>query len=327
MGQGQHRFAVAGQRRCSGMDAALLVLALAGQPIRIDPRAAWFPGQLAPLVIPATALPAPERAALLLREARLPLGVRVGTALAWGQDAQALEAAVANAGPISADTPLSEALRRWANATCLALGMPADATILGVSADGSIRAATPEERGALADARELLSQLPWPRWSGPLLLVPYGVDHPAIAVGRARVLRAAVPVLRIPGGPAPRAELCAAIAALALDLTAPPRDGWPGWLTAGVGGCARARGSGEGIPERPMAERRADAGTEAIRAMLSGETAADPGLATAVCAALLHPSRRAHFPDLLDPLRHGIGGAAAIEAVYGLTIDALARKP
>ncbi|HAT11088.1 MAG TPA: hypothetical protein DCS97_10965 [Planctomycetes bacterium] len=307
------------------MEALLLVLALASDPARIDGRAAWYTTPGAPLVIPVEALPAPYRASRLLAELRLELGLRVELALAWGAEAAALRAAARHAPPLASDAQLDLALRRWAENACARFRIPADAALAAIASDGNPRQPTSEERGALADVHELLTTLAWPRWRGPLLLVPYGVNHAAIAPGMARVVRPALPVLRIPGPD--RDGLTVAIADLCLSLSAPPAEGWPAWLVSGVAGCAQARGSGSGIPERAMAERRAAAGVAAIRRLLEDGTVEDAGLATAVVAALLHPNRRRRLPDLLELLRHGTRGAGAIAAAYRLSLEDLAAPP
>lgn len=306
------------------MDLILAVAAMLHDPARIDRRAAWFPGPGAPLVVPAEALPPALRVRCILAERRLPLGRRVAAAIAWGGDAPALQAAARHVGPFSADPDLDDALRRWAEAACLRLGLPPDQPLLAIGADGRPRPATADERGALADAQELLAPMDWPRWRGPLLLVPYGVGHPAIAPGAARTVRPALPALRPPA--ADRAALAVAIAELALALAAPPDGGWPRWLAAGVAGCARARAEGAGIPERPLAERRAAAGAEAIAALLDGR-GDDPTLAMAVVGGLLHPARRARWPDLLELLRHGAAGTGAVGTAYRLSPAQLAARP
>jgi hypothetical protein len=307
------------------VEAILLILALASEPARIDGRAAWYATPGAPLVIPVEALPAPYRADRLLAESRLDLGLRVEVALAWGADAAAMRLATRHAPPLTSDARLDLALRRWAEASCTLLRIPADAPLVAIAGDGGTRQPTSEERGALADVQELLAPLAWPRWRGPLLLVPYGLSHPAIAPGAARVVRPALPVLRIPGPD--RGGLAVVIADLCLSLSAPPAQGWPAWLITGVAGCAEARGSGSGIPERSMAERRAAAGVAAITRLLEGGPVEDAGLATAVVAGLLHPKRRRHLPDLLERLRLGTPGAAAIAAAYRLSLAELAAPP
>lgn len=303
------------------MDAALLILALAREPARLDARTAWFATPWAPLVLPVAALPPEARARRLLAEVRLPLGERVAAALAWGATDAALRAAAAQAAPLAADPLLDAALRRWAEAEAQRLGLPAGARLVAIDADGRPRMPTPAEAGALADAEDILATLAWPRWRGPLVLVPYGVAHPLIAPGAVRVARPALPVLRLPEDG--RAGLAAACADLALALSAPPPGGWPAWLSAGAAGCARARADGTGIPLRPMAERRAAAGSAAIAGLLDGAVH-DPELATAVAAALLHPSRRRRLPDLLALLRGGASSAGALRTAYGLDAAALA---
>lgn len=307
------------------MELVLVIAALARDPARIDARAAWFAGPLCPLVVPVEVLPPATRAERLLAETRLPLGERVTAALAWGADAAALRAAASQAGPLSADHALDAALERWAAAAAVRLTLPRDGTVVAVGLDGRARPGSADERAALADVQELLAPLAWPRWRGPLLLVPYGVDHPAIAPGAARVVRPALPVLRPP--PGGRAGLAVAIAELALALVAPPPDGWPEWLTAGVAGCARARADGSGLPERRLAEVRAAAGAEAVTRLLSGSGPLDAGLATAVVGGLLQPRRRERLPDLLELLRHDAGGVGAVATAYGLSPEQLAAAP
>lgn len=305
------------------MDLILAIAALLRDPVRIDARAAWFAGVAAPLVVPATVLPADVRIRRILAESRLGLGERVAAAIAWGGSAPALRTALQQTAPLAADAALDTALRAWTDAECGRLGLPPDAAIAAIGGDGRPRPSTGDERGALADVQDLLAPLAWPRWRGPLLLVPYGVEHPAIAPGTARVLRAALPVLRPPPGGRP--ELAAAIAELALGMAAPPAGGWPRWLQQGVAACARARADGSGIAERPLAERRAAAGADAIADLLA-DGLEDADLAKAVVGGLLHPSRRARLPDLLELLRHGAGGPGAVATAYRLTPAQLAER-
>ncbi len=307
------------------MELILVLAALARDPARIDARAAWFAGPLGPLVVPVEVLPPVARAERLLAERRLPLGERVAAALSWGADVAALRAAAGQAGPLNADRVLDAALERWAAATAERLGLPREGTIVVVGSDGRARQGGAEERGALADVQELLAPLAWPRWRGPLLLVPFGTDHAAIAPGAARVVRPALPVLRIP--PGGRAGLSVAIAELTLALAAPPATGWPEWLSAGVTGCARARADGSGLPERRLAEIRAAAGAGAVTQLLAGTGPVDAALATAVVGGLLQPRRRARMPDLLELLRHGAGGVGAVATAYGLSPEQLATAP
>ena len=312
-------------RHTAVVDLALALAALTADPARIDARAAWFAGPMAPLVLPVTVLPLAPRAERLLLEVRLPLGERVATALAWGAEAPALRAAAGQVGPLTTDARLDAALHGWAATAAGRFGLAAEGVLAAIGPDGRARQPSVDERCALADVQELLAPLAWPRWRGPLLLVPYGVDHPAIAAGQARVVRSALPVLRPP--PGGRAELTVAIAELTLALSAPPPGGWPAWLASGVVGCARARGDGSGLAERALAERRAAAGAAAITEMLADSAPPEPELAKAVVGGLLHPRRRAHLPALLDLLRHGASSAGAVATAYGLTAEQLAAEP
>jgi len=302
---------------------SLILLALTNGPLRLDARTAWFNGPMGPLVIPVAAVP--DRAARILVEYRLPLGERVATALRWGAVNEALRAAATWSGPLSADPTLDGCLRQWGQTEAARLGLAWDAPLVAIGEDGLPRNATAEERAALSDVQDLLATLAWPRWRGPLVLVPYGVVHHAIAPGVARIVRPVLPVLRPP--PGGRAPLAVAIAELAMALSAPPPAGWPGWLSTGLAGCAEARALGSGIPERAMAERRAAAGPVAIRAQLDGSSLPDIGVATAVVAGLLHPTRRRRFPDLLELLRHGSDAVGAVQIAYGLSPEGLATAP
>ncbi len=310
----------------ASVDPALILLALAHGPLRLDARAAWYGDPFGALVVPVATVP--DRGVRILAELRLPLGERVANALAWGATEPALRAAASSTAPLSADAALDTALRRWAQGEAARLGLaPGEASVATIADDGKPRPATAEERAALGDVQDILATLAWPRWRGPLVLVPYGVAHPAIAPGQARVVRAALPVLRPPEGG--RAGLAVAIGSLAMALSAPPASGWPAWLERGVAGCVRARALGTGIPERTMAERRAHAGAPAIAAMLSGAVLPEDELATAVVACLLHPSRRQRWPDLLELLRHcpPDGAAGAVTLAYGLSLERLAAEP
>lgn len=311
-------------RHHAGVDLVLLVLSLGGGPVRLDPRTAWFATPLAPIAVPAEAIPPALRCRRILVQGDLPIGRRVATALAWGDAAGALAAAATVAAPLDADRDLARALGGWAASEAARLGLPADGALAAIGPDGQPRGSTPDERAALAEVRELLSASAWPRWIGPLVLVPHGIDHPALAPGRARLARPALPVLRLPGGADGRVALGVAMADLVMALSAPPAGGWPSWLTAGVAGCARARADGSGIAERAMAERRAAAGPGAIAGLLAGAAPVDDALATAVVAALLHPSRRDRWQGLLAGLRAGTAGADAIARSYGLDPATLA---
>ncbi|MEK7412245.1 MAG: hypothetical protein AAB263_02875 [Planctomycetota bacterium] len=309
------------------MDVVLMLWALEGQPLRIDGKTAWFAGAMAPITLPVTALPADRRAATILAETRLPIGERVALALAWGDVRGALRAAGQVSAPLLSDPDLFRALSAWATDECVRLGIPPVGELVAIDQEGKPRPLTSDERGAFTDVRELLAPLSWPRWCGPLVLVPYGLDHSIIPAGHARIVRPALPVLRPPGGGNPRAELATAMADLVLALSVPPAHGWPAWLTSGVAGCVRARATFVGIPEHAMAVRRAAAGAKAIRVLLGNAQPVDADLATAVCAAFLYPARRARFPDLLELLRHDASGLGAVLTAYQLTPELLAAPP
>ncbi|MCS6970840.1 MAG: hypothetical protein RMM29_00355 [Planctomycetota bacterium] len=308
------------------MDLASLALALALPPARLDARAASYAGQLLPVVVPAAMLPSALRAQRLLSETRLPLAERVGAALAWGEDESAWRMLLTLPEPLPEDSALATVLRAWVAREAQRWGVDARAALAALTSEGRPRPTTVEERGALSDVQELLAPLRWPRWHGPLLLAPWGLAHPALAPGRARVVRPALPILRIAERET-RASLAVAIAELALALAGEPRAGWPAWLRLGVAGAARARADGTGLAERRLGEIRACAGSVALARLLADEEPLDAQLATAVVGALLHPSRRRAFPVLLAALRAGCAAEEALARAYGLTVRELAGEP
>ena len=84
--------------------------------------------------------------------------------------------------------------------------------------------------------------------------------------------------------------MAAAAARLRLELSQPPRGGWPHWLTDGMAGIAAERAYGRGPSPRGMLRRRQAAGEAALAELLAGGTR-DSELATALCAPLCHQLR------------------------------------
>jgi hypothetical protein len=305
------------------VDPALLILPLLASPPRAGPAALHWPGALLPITIPVTAVASGRRVGWLCVDASLPLAERVRLGLAWGEPAQVFRLIAADPRGPAADSAVADLLAGWTASELRRHRLTTERGLLVVGADGAQRPPNGDERGALGDVAELLAPI-GSRWIGPLLLVPYGLDHPAIAPGQGRVLRPALPVLRPPADPPGRASLAAAIAGLLLDLAAPPAAGWPGWLQQGIAGCVQARADGDGLAPRTMRDRRAAAGPAAIAALLAGTTA-DPALATALVQPLLTAPLRSKLPTLLDRLRRGETSATALREVCGLDAKSLAR--
>src|SRR4051812_15225119 len=126
----------------------------------------------------------------------------------------------------------------------------------------------------------------------------------------------------------PRTSRCGpprrALMLLTLRRCAPPPAGWPTWLEDGLAGVAEATAAnGAGPSPLKMLAARQQAGPEAIVRVLRGDRR-DAALATAICAPLAHSKRRHLLPNLLDGLRNGMDGIAAIKLAYGLTPERLA---
>lgn len=299
-----------------GMDVAACSLPpppAAASPVAASASAlAWQTAGL-PLVLPSAAMSAAGSVHLAMIDGLLPIDRRVAVLLAADRRAEAFALAVRDPRPLAAQGGLDRELALWAATEQARLALPATRGPALVVGDDQRGSALTEVRGGLTDARELLP-LPWPRWAGPLVVY---LDESGRGIPPQGVVRPALPLLQFPPGGDLRARTAAAVAVLALDLSAPPAAGWPAWLRTGVGELARAKAAGEGPSPRLMRERRQAAGAAGLAALFTAPAAA-PDLAGAVAAALLTPARRERFPVLLDLLRQGASGEGALRVAYGL---------
>jgi hypothetical protein len=307
------------------MDPAAVLLPLADQPAVITHQTAFIRGAWLPLAIPLAAVPASPRARWLLARPDLALDERVDAALAAGLDEEAWKLTIRAAVPVSGHLDL--VLGAWAARELARLQAPAATGAVLVLADREQGRLSLDAATAMASARDTLLHLPWPRWSGPLVVM---VGTPAIhdpAPGADQATRPALPVIRLHpvAGSTPGEALAARICQLALDLTAPPPAGWPPWLRIGLAEVARAKVRGEGPSPLRMLEIRQQAGVDLLRRLLS-DRVPDAQLAMAVCAPLVHTRRRHLLPNLLDLLRGAGDSEGALRIAYGLTPEILAQE-
>ena len=309
------------------MDLPTSLTVLDQRPAVIIGETALLRGAAGPIVIPLACLPPIQRAHWLLARPEVPLDRRVSAALTAGLVDQAWALVIQTAEPIGQDPRLVAILDAWAAHELARLALPKGRdSLMMITADDGNRQRL-DSAIALGSVRDMLQFLPWPRWTGPVLVVigEVGVRDPA--PGKPRVVRPALPVLRVraQASVTPSEALAAALAELTLDLTAPPAAGWPAWLRLGLMEVAKAKTRGEGPSPTLMLDRRQQAGRAALATLLT-DPKPEPALAMAMCAPLVHSHRRHLLPNLLDLLRGGVSGEGAIRIAYGLTLDQLATE-
>ncbi len=188
---------------------------------------------------------------------------------------------------------------------------------LGAGAPAVIQATV-----ALEDVHALLDPWPWPRWFGPVVVVAGQEAVGGLDPGTEALIRPVVPLLRIPRQPS-RANWAMAELRLTLALSAPPKGGWPPWLVVGLERLVAAKADLRLISPDRMLQLREAAGPDGITQLLTSPHA-DPDLAQAVTALLMHPRHRAHLGSALDLLRNGADSLAALRIAYQLTPSGLA---
>lgn len=304
------------------MDVAGLILHTQ-PPVVITAEAAILPGAFTPLILPLDCLPAALRGRWLAGKSDAPLAQRVAAALDSGDTATAWELLRANSEAVLIAPAIEAALGRWVAGELKRLDVAARGSEVLRRTPVGLVAMRDEDLLGLRDTQTVLASLAWPRWIGPVVCVDPGDP---LLDGRLRLARPALPVIAIePRGGTRRSAVAAATARLALDLTAPPPDGWPAWVISGAAGVCAAVARGEGPSPRAMLEHRQRAGIAGLEALF---TASEPAaeLATAVCAYLLHSGRRQRFAALLDPLRHGADAQTALRIAYGVTVADLIER-
>lgn len=301
------------------MDLDSAAIPLGDRPATVDAHVAVWAGAWLPTLVPLEALAPAERARLLATNPDAGVAPRV-LALMEAGDAPAAWAVLARqAQPLTAHRGVEPALAMWAarEAERLQLGGPRT----GVLAAPEVESAIEPASAALTDVGLVLEPFPWPRWAGPIGLVPAG--HPDLAGGEA-LTRPALPLLGV-APDASREQLASRLTGLTLDLAAPPPAGWPAWLRSGLCAMSAARAKNALLSPRRLHEARRQAGLAGLTALLAARQP-DASLSLAVCVPLLHPARRARLASLLDLLRHGAGSEGALRIAYGMTPQTLVEN-
>jgi hypothetical protein len=310
----------------SGMDLASAQLA-AGTPSHcIDGHVLCWPGAFLPLLVPLECLSPQRRAEALVASNEVPLAVRVMGELDCGQEQRAWEQLSHLTDPLSVPTGLDTVLQLWNARAAAALALPVARTAVQIVAEPMSRQED-QQQAAKAAAEglqavySLLDPWPWPRWIGPVLMICDARALPGLPAQEQQLQRPALPLVRIQLD-TPRAEIARRLLRLTLALTAPPTGGWPPWLTTGLGELAAAKAESQLVSPHQMLLVRQAAGITGLTELMTS-TQPDPHLSQAVACYLLHPSRSANFPSLLDLLRNGATSHGALELAYGLALTQL----
>jgi hypothetical protein len=271
---------------------APVIVEVQSTAVRLEP--GWLPGWM-----PLRALSPATRSALAAR-GPLPRPERLSWALEAGDD---------RAWTIARwprDPATDGVLALWAARRAADLALPPATE--GLVVLGPIT----EVRAGWLDAQRIITALGGAPWAGPAVVVADDRALDGLPAGAGRVLRPALPMVRV-AGDGVRTHTAAALVALAVDL----QGSSPDWWRAGLVHLASVR------PDpgpRAHGERRALAGRERIDRLLRGPVD-DPALAAAVVAWCIDPRRvarvanlRALFPagptglDLLARVHPGLPG-------------------
>jgi hypothetical protein len=310
------------------MDLTALLATLNPSPVVVEHTTVTWSGAFVPVVLPLAALPPAQRARLALSYESIPLEVRVGAALDAGLVNEAWALLLRTPGPISRTLGLELTLSAWAGREQARLHLPATRDpILVLTASGKPVPGL-EVAFALTTTREMLSALSWPRWAGPVVVVVDDLGDRDPMPGSQRVVRPALPMVRLGTPPAncTRSELLGIeLTRLVLELEMPPPGGWPAWLRVGLEQVVQAKLRGEGPSPLKMLGLRQRAGADGLAKLLTDPTP-NAELAGALCAPLVHTRRRHLLAKLFDLLRGGGQAAGAIQLAYGLTLAQLTEE-
>lgn len=299
------------------MDPAAALLLLTLQPVRMDPQAAVLRGAFLPVVLPIDALPPATRAAWLLDATAVAPGRRVAALMEAGRHDDAFLLTSRLNQPVTG--AIATALGGWGTRERERLGLPATEGAVVVLPGAEAEGLTPAAILALNVVITSLP-LPWPRWTGPLVVMGPEVAADPIP-GHTWLARPVLPLLRC--NAVDRARIAADLVGLVLALGAPPAQGWPPWLRQGLAGLCARRADGRTASPRQLRADRQEAGAAGLRTLL-GAGQPDMALAMAVCAPLIQPEHRARFLALMDLLRNGATSEGALRVAYGWTLADLA---
>lgn len=308
------------------MDPASLFLILQPSPVVVERHAVEWRGGLLPLVLPMAGLTAKQRAQLMLTNGNVDLDARVTAALDAGLTDEAWSLVIRTPGPITRTIGLQTLLAGWAAREQLRLGLPATQQaiqLLDANGQEGGKFNSADSTKVMSTISDMLSALSWPRWVGPVVVVIGDLAAKDPLPGRQRLVRPALPIVRLgelTAGTSRNEQLGAELTRLALELQSPPKIGWPAWLSVGLSEVAKAKIRGGIASPSPlkMHSIRQRAGTAGISALLMAEKP-DPELSAAVCAYLVHSRRRHLLGKLLDLIRGGAQSEGALRVAYDLT--------
>lgn len=302
------------------MDIVSALAILSPVPGEMHDQSLFFAGSLHPVTIPLQSLSQKQRRHLLRhgsssdQEAALSLALKSGDEmLSWE-----LYNRLSLEHVLSASVDLQ--IRSWVAGQLKAMDMPADGSHIRIKAErAQLQQLKRRMQHIESSVRHMLSSLPWPLWSGPLLIV--AADEDAI------VERPVLPILRISAASWNEAGVSAALCRLALQRYQQGGQELPIWLLSGLSQVAAAKTSGTGPSPRRMLRRRQRAGKEAIQAMWQGQQDFDAELAMAVCAPLAHTRHRHRLGSLIALLNHDVAVERALIIAYQRDLDSLLKKP
>lgn len=309
----------------AAMDPLSCFALLQPSPTTMDGERATFAGALGPVTIPLSWVPEQTLGQWAIADEQLHLAERARLGLQADLAPAVWKMLQRELAGRRIEHRLDSVLASWAarEQARLALG-PAHGGIIIHGGESRLR--TQHSRSlarALVEARSLFISLPWPRWSGPLV----------VQLGETTSVewRPALPLVEIPDSGDDRdrrAALGQAISDLVLASAAPPSAGWPAWLSEGLGAVSAQRAMG-GVPSPLRSLRtRQQQGGAALNSLWRATTLDDEqrALSAAVVVLLTSERRRGQLNSLLDLIRNGVSAPEAITIAYGLSSGDLLRE-
>lgn len=311
------------------MDFGSSLTHLSPLPVHIDELAARSPGAFVPVVVPLAAVSPEDRTTWYRHVRSVPFPARIQALLDQGDADEAWTLIRQRPGSL-ADHGILPALGWWAAAELAEHKLPRPDTgivLLGVEDRNRQRAAIRQASDAVALYRTIFSDLPQPLWTGGIIVVA-GPSEQTIIGSRRRHSRPALPIIRTTatGGIDLRAEVTGQLTHLSLDLMQRGDTPWPAWLRLGMVGVAELKARGLGPLPRQMLIKRRQAGIRLLQALLANRGKVDADLATAVCAPLVHASRKKQLSSFLDLIRHTGNAEEALRIAYDLTVGDLVSQ-
>ena len=177
--------------------------------------------------------------------------------------------------------------------------------------------------------QEMFSSLPWPLWSGPLLIQKIDAKKPETIQ-----TRPVFPIINLNDAHWNELDAGAAIAELVLQRYRQGGAPWPQWLIVGMREVAKHKVDGSGPSPRRMLKIRQKAGADAAHQLWKHKrssdsifTEQDTDLAKAYCAVLMHTRHKHKLASFLALLSNQIDPALAFQISYERSMDSLIEKP